>query len=539
MTADVRGAFRGAVGALLWVAGTTLVAPIAGGVPLVGVAQFVIEGSPGAVSTTAIEALGEGAQPALVAGLGVGALAAGAGLGAYWSRVPDALTRVTVLVPVALVGTAVAVATVADSSPGLVAATVLGALPLVVYGLTLGGQLSLGAAGTETDRRPFLGALGAAVLGLVGVGAVSGARGVLFPGTAGKGAGETEPLPALDGEDAQAEKEAGTTDGAGTGATVTATPEVTSSERDGQVTVSTADTDADFGFDFEGMPQPVTPLGSHYVVDKTIDDPEIDDESWSLSVGGAAGEAYDLNVADLLDHPGSTSQVVTMVCISNQVGGDLISTGRWRGVPLRALVERAAPDGEVVDIVTKSADGYTEAVPWAYVRDHPEVLVAYGLNGRTLSTAHGAPARLLVPGRYGMRSTKWLTDIELSTTDHVAYWEERGWDEEAVVNTLSYLRAVQRRGGRVAVGGVAYAGFRGVDRVEVSLDGGDTWLDAAIEDRPGEFAWHRWRAVTERPPGELSIRTRATDGTGEVQTKVPSQPHPAGSTGWHRKTVDL
>ena len=539
MAADSRGAFRGAVGALLWVAGTALVAPLVGGVPLVGVAQFVIEASPGAVSTTAIEILGKGAQLALVAGLGVTALAAGAALGAYSARVPDALGRPAVLIVTALAGTAAVVATVAGPSLGVVAAVLLGALPVAVYGLALTGAVSVGAPRAAGDRRPFLGGLGAAVLGLVGVGAVSGARTVLSPGASEGADSATEALPELDGEDAQAAKEAGTTDGAGAGATVTATPEVTGAEQDGQVTVSTAETDAGVGFDFEGMPRPITPLGSHYVVDKTIDDPEIDGEDWSLSVGGAAGEPYDLSFGDLLDHPESTSQVVTMVCISNQVGGDLISTGQWRGVPLRTLVERAAPGDELVDIVTKSADGYTEAVPWAYVRDHPEVLVAYGLNGRTLATEHGAPARLLIPGRYGMRSTKWLTDIELSTSDHEAYWEERGWDEEAVVNTLSYLRAVQRRGDRVAVGGVAYAGLRGVDRVEVSVDGGDTWLDATLEDPPGEFAWHRWRAVTGQPSGELTVQTRATDGNGEVQTKIPSQPHPAGSTGWHRRTLEF
>jgi len=537
MTADVRGAFRGAVGALLWLAGTALVAPLAGGVPLVGVAQFVIEASPGAVSTAAIEALGGSAQSALVTGLGVAVPAVGAIVGAYWARVPAGVRRPALLVPAAFLGTAGIVATVGEPSLGFVAATLLGTLPLVLYGLALDEGVGLGTPGADHDRRPFLGGLGAAVLGLVGVGAVSGVQTVL-PTAAGDGGDGTEPLPELDG-DPQAAKEVGTTDGSGVGATVTATPEVTSSERSGQVTVSTAETGADFGFDFEGMPGAVTPLGSHYVVDKTIDDPEIDEEGWSLSVGGAAGEAYDLSFGDLLDHPESTSQVLTMVCISNQVGGDLTSTGRWRGVPLRTLVEQAAPDEEVVDIVTKSADGYTEALPWTYVRDHPEVLVAYGMNGRTLSTAHGAPARLLVPGRYGMRSTKWLTEVELSTADHVAYWEERGWDEEAVINTLSYLRAVQRRGDRVAVGGVAYGGLRGVDRVEVSVDGGDTWLEADLEEPPGEFAWHRWRAVTERSPGELSIQTRATDGTGEVQTKVPSQPHPAGSTGWHSKTVSL
>ena len=537
MVVDFRGAFRGAVGALLWIAGTTLVAPLAGGVALVGLAQFVIDSSPGAVSTTAIEALGKSAQPALVAGLGVGLLVVGALVGAYWSRVPGVLRRPTLLVAAALAGTAAALGAVTGPSLGLAAAAVLGALPLVVYGLVLAGSVTLGGTAGAPDRRPFLGSLGAAVLGLVGVGAVSGARSVFLPSGDTGGDGETRELPELNGGDPQAAKEAGTTDTAGSGATVT-TPEVTSSETRGELVVSTAESAGEFGFDFEGMPEPVTPLGSHYVVDKTIDDPEIDKEGWSLSVGGAAGEPYELTFDDLVEHPESTSQVVTMACISNEVGGGLISTGRWRGVPLRTLVERAAPEADIQDIVTKSADGYDEAIPWSYVRDHPEVLVAYGLNGRTLSTEHGDPARLLVPGRYGMRSTKWLTDIELSTGDHESFWERNGWDEEAVVNTLSYLRAIQRRGDRLGVGGVAYAGLRGVERVEVSFDGGDSWVEADLEERPGEFAWRRWRAVAERPPGEAELITRATDGTGEVQTKIPRQPHPAGSTGWDSETVE-
>jgi hypothetical protein len=136
-----------------------------------------------------------------------------------------------------------------------------------------------------------------------------------------------------------------------------------------------------------------------------------------------------------------------------------------------------------------------------------------------------------------MKSTKWVDEIEVSTREYAAYWESRGWVEEAVVNTLSYVRAATRDGRRVVVGGVAYAGTRGIERVEVSVDGGDTWHEAELEAQQSPYAWRRWRYEFEKPePGRFEAVVRAVDGGGEVQTSEQSGPHPGGSTGWHRKT---
>ncbi|MFC7195644.1 molybdopterin-dependent oxidoreductase [Halosimplex aquaticum] len=304
--------------------------------------------------------------------------------------------------------------------------------------------------------------------------------------------------------------------------------------------VSVADTNADFGYEFTGMPAAVGSADDHYVVDKAVSNPNVDAGRWSLSVRGAVAEPFELDLSALLTHAAARDMTVTTACISNVVGGDLISTAEWRAVPVRALLAEAGVADGAVDVVTRAADGYTEAIPWEVVRDREDVVLAVGMDGRTLPKAHGFPARLLIPGRYGMKSTKWVEAIEVSTGDHEGYWEARGWVEEAVVNTLSSVRAVQRRGDRVAVGGVAYAGRRGIDRVEVSLDGGDSWADAALEDPPSTHAWRRFRLVAESPDsGPKDVVVRATDGEGNRQTREETGPHPGGSTGWHGVTVSL
>jgi DMSO/TMAO reductase YedYZ molybdopterin-dependent catalytic subunit len=532
MSTRRRGAVLGAGGAALWLLATSVVAPLVDRVALVGLAQFVIDNSPGALATTAIEILGKAAQPVVIAGVGLGILAAGAVAGAYWSDLPLKYGWPAVLAPVTLFGTALFLLVAGVSAPvQLAAGTLLAAAPVLLY-----GWLVDGGAGTVTEgRRPFLGKMGAVLLGVVGIGAVARAGSTVGGGDGGADVTTT----ALDpiNRTAQEQKRAGRTVAAGAGARQDSTA-VTDKRTVGNVVVSTAD-GGEFGFDFTGMPKQVTPLGEHYVIDKNIDDPAIDRESWTLSVGGAAARPYELGFEDLLGHEDRVERTVTMVCISNQVGDDLISTGRWRGIPLRDLVERADPVGDVQDIVTVAADDYDEAIPWEYVREHPEVMIAYGLNGQTLDRKHGNPARLLVPGRYGMRSTKWLTEIRLDTGDHASFWERNGWDEQAVIKTLSYLRAVQRRGDRVAVGGVAYAGLRGIERVEVSYDGGDSWVEADLEEPLADLTWRRFRAVAAVDRGESELVVRATDGTGETQTQVPSEPHPDGSAGWHRKQLRL
>jgi len=551
MTGRTKRAAVGGAAAAFWLAGATAAAPLSGGHPLFGLAQAVIDTSPGWLATFVIETFGKLAQPLLVAGMGATVLAFGATLGAVWDRLPPAagVWPAAAGLLVATAGTYVLAGV--TSLPTLGVATVLAAAPAVAF-LALAtrrlGEPSGGQA-VPTGRRPVLQGVGVALAGAAGVGAVARTVGPQ------EGTDETEPLP--DNTDtpeaagssadtpgpatATAKRQQGTTVAATVTPTPTATPDVLREERVGEITITEVEGAGQFGFDFTGMPLAVTPMDGHYVIDKNVDDPEIDASRWTLSVGGPAAEdSFELSFDDLTGHEESRDQVVTMVCISNLVGEGLISTGRWRGVPLASLVERAGPTDEAVDIVTEAADGYTEGIPWEYVRDHPEVLLAYGLDGQTLSTEHGAPARLLIPGRYGMKSTKWVTGIEISDADHEGYWDERGWDEEAVVNTLSYIRAAQRRGDRVAVGGVAYAGLDGVSAVEVSLDGGETWTEADLEDPPGEYAWRRWRHVVERQPGALDVVTRTIDGTGTRQTGEETPPHEGGgATGWHRESFEL
>ncbi len=548
MTERTRRAAVGGAAAAFWLAGATAAAPLSGGHPLFGLAQVVIDTSPGWLATFVIETFGKLAQPLLVAGMGAGVLAFGATLGAVWDRLPPAVRGWWFVA-----GGLLAVTAGTHVLAGVTSVTTLGAATLLAAGpaagfLVLAARRPAGRA-VPAGRRPVLQGVGVALAGAAGIGAV--ARTV----TPEEGTDDTEPLPgntdtpdgtgnSTDEPDpvtATAKRQDGTTVTATVTPTPTATPEVLRKERIGEVTVTEIEGAGQFGFDFTGMPRAVTPADGHYVIDKNVDDPDVDASRWTLSVGGpAAEESFELSFDDLTGHEESRDQVVTMVCISNLVGEGLISTGRWRGIPLASLVERAGPTDDAVDIVTEAADGYTEGIPWEYVRDHPEVLLAYGLDGQTLPTEHGAPARLLIPGRYGMKSTKWVTGIEVSDADHQGYWDERGWDEEAVVKTLSYIRAAQRRGDRIAVGGVAYAGLDGVRSVEVSLDGGETWTEADLEDPPGEHAWRRWRYVVERPPGELEVVPRAIDDTGTRQTSEETPPHEgAGATGWHRESFDL
>lgn len=543
MRSALRRGVAGAVGGALWLVAAAAVAPVADGHPLFGLAQLVIVSSPGWLATTFIDTLGKLAQPLLIASLAAGILVAGAVVGAGWDRL-----TATTDAPVGVLGGVLAPATAVTYLLAGTTAPVPLALGTVVTTAVPVGFVALmsratgGGQSPSGTRRPFLRSVGVALAGAVGVGAAAQATTgggtepqSLPPQTA------TEAVEGTDTDDPVEEKRAtGTTVASTPTPTPTATPEVVEQRRKEKVTISKLVDGAEtFGFDFLGMPDPVTSVRNHYVVDTAADNPDVDPSEWSLSVGGAVDSAYDLAFDDLAGSDDAVEMPVTMTCISNPVGGGLVSTGRWRGIPLKTLVERAGASDDAVDVVTRSVDGYSEAIPWSYVREHPEILVVYGLNGQTLPRKNGKPARLLIPGRYGMKSTKWLDTIELSTSDHDAFWEKRGWDEEAVVNPYSYLRAVQRRGDRLVVGGVAFGGLDGVESVELSLDGGASWTTAELADPIGEYAWRHWRVVAERPPGEHDLVTRMTDGTGQLQTDETSEPHPGGSTGWHSLTVDI
>ncbi len=289
-----------------------------------------------------------------------------------------------------------------------------------------------------------------------------------------------------------------------------------------------------------GLTTRITPNEEHYVVDAALVKPRVDVATWRLEVKGQVEEPFALTYDELLDLE-AVEQVHTLECISNPVGGDLISTAVWTGVPLRALLARARPKEGAFDVVLRSVDDYSDSFPIAKAME-PRTLVAYLMNGRTLPLDHGYPARVLVPDIYGMKNVKWLRSIEVATFDYLGYWQERGWSDIAIVNTGSRIdvprRTVRWSGGDVVVAGIAFAGSRGIAKVEVSFDGGKTWQSADLETQPAALAWRRW-AIHWTPPGTgvHRLHVRATDGAGNTQTATRREPFPNGATGYD--TVDV
>jgi len=528
MPRKTTGEFAWTAGAIAWVLAAVAARPLVGSDPLLVAAQAIIETAPGSLATWAIETFGIAAQTVLVAGVGVGIVIAAGIVGAIGDRVELPRARRGRILWIAAVGLVTATAGGFYLAAGGVSFRWLLATAIALTGPGAVWWIYAGAR-KPVGRRRALGRIGGGISAVVAGGAI--ARLI------GQPAAEDSPQPgeALDfGE----KTGTGTTTPTPTRATGEGTLESQRST-DG-VVVSIANDERDFAFDFEGMPPQRHTAEEHFVVDKNVRSPNVAAGNWSLSIRGAVEDEIDVAYETLRDHPDRRELTVTTLCISNGVGGDLIGTTDWVGIPVRTLLEEAGVTDDAVDVVTHARDGYSEAIPWSVVRDREDIILAIGMDGKTLPREHGFPVRLLVPGRYGMKSTKWITEIELATGDHTAYWEQRGWDEEAVVNTLSYVRAIQRRDDRVAIGGIAYAGTRGIERVEVSLDDGDTWTDATLEEAVSPHARRRWQLVVDRPDsGPLDVVVRATDGEGHRQTSETAPPHPSGSTGWHSITVSL
>jgi DMSO/TMAO reductase YedYZ molybdopterin-dependent catalytic subunit len=294
-------------------------------------------------------------------------------------------------------------------------------------------------------------------------------------------------------------------------------------------------------FAFAGMPLEITPVDEFYVVSKNFQDPTVDSSSWTLEVGGMVDTPLTFSYSDLMAHE-SVEFVSTLECISNMVGGRYISTATWQGFPLAALLHEAGLHDGIVDIELHAADGYVESIPLAEALAE-DTMVVHTMNGEPLNDEHGAPARLIVPGIFGMKNVKWLTKVIAVDEDIKGYWQERGWSDPAPVVTMSKF-STPRSGDEVTVGrpfkagGVAFAGDRGIQRVEVSFDGGASWSDAELSDPLSPLAWRLW-SIEHTPAalGLLWITVRATDGTGEVQTAEERMTLPDGATGHHSVRV--
>ena len=282
----------------------------------------------------------------------------------------------------------------------------------------------------------------------------------------------------------------------------------------------------------------ITPNDEFYVVTKNVVDPRVSRAAWRFTINGMVDNPRTYGFEEIAALPG-VDQETTLSCISNPVGGRLMSNAMWRGVPLRDLLEDAGPQDGVVEVVLRGADGYTDTFAFEKAMD-PTTLVAYEMNGEPLPDRHGYPARIIVPGLYGEKNVKWVTSVELVDYDAKGFYETQGWGPNFVQPTRSRFDAPDFNrafpvGETVALSGIAYAGDRGVEGVEVSTDGGGSWQAAELTYRGNRLSWSLWGYDwTPEDPGEYSLVVRATDGDGELQTSEFRQARSGkGATGYH------
>jgi sulfite oxidase len=295
--------------------------------------------------------------------------------------------------------------------------------------------------------------------------------------------------------------------------------------------------------DVPGVTPFLTSGRDFYRVDTALVVPRPDAARWRLRLHGLVDRTVELSYQDLLDSP-LVERIVTLTCVSNEVGGTLAGTASWLGLPLADLLARVGVQPEADMMLSRSVDGFTASTPLTALRDGRDALLAVGMNGAPLPAEHGFPARLIVPGLYGFVSaTKWVVDLELTRFDRVqAYWTRRGWATEAPIRTASRIdvpKPFARVGaGSVPVAGVAWAQHRGISRVEVSADG-DGWHDARLADALDTDTWRQWVWQWTATPGLHTLQVRATGATGALQQQARRPPKPDGATGWHSVAVQV
>lgn len=290
-----------------------------------------------------------------------------------------------------------------------------------------------------------------------------------------------------------------------------------------------------------GMTPFVTPNADFYRIDTAVIVPQVTAEEWTLSFDGMVRRPFTITYAELLEMP-MVERDVTIMCVSNPIGGDLIGTARWLGTPLLPLLERAGIEPGADQLFSISIDGWTCSTPLDGLAER-EPLLAIAMNGEPLPIEHGFPVRMIIPGLYGFISaTKWVTQITATTyAADPAYWTVRGWATDAPVLTGSRIDLPDGSlsVGQTAIGGVAWAmDGDGISRVEVSIDDGP-WQDAQLAEQPNPRTWRQWWLEWEATPGRHSIAVRATNGLGETQTSEVAEVVPSGATGYDVGIVDV
>ncbi|MFL5734241.1 MAG: molybdopterin-dependent oxidoreductase [Chloroflexia bacterium] len=286
-----------------------------------------------------------------------------------------------------------------------------------------------------------------------------------------------------------------------------------------------------------------TPTEAFYHVSKNFFDPSPSTDGWQLEFKGLVNKPYALTYKELTALP-AVKVTTGMMCISNPTGGGLIGNTTWKGVRLGDLIKRASPQAGVVDVVMRAVDDYADSIPYKKALD-PDVMLVWEMGGKALTSQHGFPARVLVPGIYGMKHVKWITSVELVSYDFKGYWQDpsQGWSDPAPVNTMSRIDypAEGNLGLKPQdISGVAFAGDRSISKVEVSTDGGKSWNAAYLKPPRSGTSWVVWGYRWTPPgPGRYTVKVRATDGNGKVQTAKVADAYPNGATGYHAVTYKV
>ncbi|MGQ7351565.1 molybdopterin-dependent oxidoreductase [Quadrisphaera oryzae] len=297
----------------------------------------------------------------------------------------------------------------------------------------------------------------------------------------------------------------------------------------------------------EGTTPYLTPNTDFYRIDTALTVPAIDPSTWSLRVHGMVEQEVEISFEELLGMP-LTEERVTLTCVSNEVGGGLAGNATWLGVPVAEVLGRARPRSGADMVLSSSSDGFSASTPLGALTDPSRgALLAVGMNGEPLPLEHGFPVRMVVPGLYGyVSATKWVVDLEVTRfADATAYWTTRGWSAQGPIKTASRIDVpkgfAQVPRGTVAVGGVAWAQTRGIAAVQVQVDDGP-WQEAKLAAEDGLDTWRQWSYAWDTSSvssGPHTLRVRATDGTGAVQTGERAEPAPDGATGWHSVSVTV
>ena len=293
----------------------------------------------------------------------------------------------------------------------------------------------------------------------------------------------------------------------------------------------------------DGLSPFVTSNKDFYRVDTALIVPQLSTDDWRLKIHGMVDRPVEIDFETLLKRD-LIERDITLTCVSNEVGGPYVGSARWLGAPLADLLREAGVHGSADQIISTSIDGMTIGTPTAVVMDGRDAMLAIGMNGQPLPPEHGFPVRMVVPGLYGyVSATKWVVDIELTRfADSRPYWVRRGWARKAPIKTMSRIdtpRPLSKvKSGRVAVAGVAWAQHRGVDKVEVRVDGGD-WTSTRLATVPSTDTWRQWVYEWDAEPGQHTIEVRATDRAGAVQAERRAKPFPSGATGWQSTVVTV